>query len=462
MSRKSNLNDTKHYLRESRKAILGRGGDISLTAGLKDFPEAIYNIPADNSLAFQEDSSIAYEKNVPAGAEEYALVKKVGGITTEEYSDRNLCICDGVYDLSNQGYLYLNFGVLEAGSYYLEFQGDMDVFYYSLAGDYHREDSFQKSITFNTDGNAECSITLRSEYYQNGEGNEYMSGTITGIMLCNDDEADKSYEPYFKGLQNNKPTGIESKSANLFDESAITSASNSSAAINPKFGVVENGYFKAIYGKYASGVLWHPFTMNLTAGTYTISADVYVSSVCPTLSVYLGLGKGNGSIKSAQVIPSAYDTWERLSGTVTLSSDGVYYLEAVGGGAKANYTALDVRFKDIQVQRGDTATEFHPFTTEPIDTIEIPKEVQDLDGFGLGIDGAYNNHIVWRNGKVFYIQMIDDELNILETPIETDITHLFTDTSPFLKVQGGGSVVYNNERKESVPSTIKYVRKVGT
>jgi hypothetical protein len=49
----------------------------------------------------------------------------------------------------------------------------------------------------------------------------------------------------------------------------------------------------------------------------------------------------------------------------------------------------------------------------------------------------------------------------LETPIETDITHLFTDTSPFLKVQGGGSAIAHNERKEAVPSTLKYTIKVG-
>jgi hypothetical protein len=68
-------------LRQTRKAILGRGGDISATAGMKDLPLAIFNIPADSSLAYYEDGASAYKKTVPSGAEDYAQLKSVGGMT---------------------------------------------------------------------------------------------------------------------------------------------------------------------------------------------------------------------------------------------------------------------------------------------------------------------------------------------------------------------------------------------
>jgi hypothetical protein len=79
MSIKSELAKTTSYLRSARKAILGRGGEISLTAGLKDLPDAIFNIPADASLSYLTDDSVAYEKIVPTGASRFAQVNKIGG-----------------------------------------------------------------------------------------------------------------------------------------------------------------------------------------------------------------------------------------------------------------------------------------------------------------------------------------------------------------------------------------------
>lgn len=438
MSIKSELNNTKHYLMESRKAILGRGGEISLTAGLKDLPEAVWSIPADTSLAFQEDSEIAYEKIVPVGAEEYALVKRLGG------------------------------------------------------------------------------------------------------MSYKDEET--------QTLRDTKPTSLESRGAQLFDESAITGASNNKLVPTNAYGVVENGYLKAKYSSYASAVYWLPFSMKLTKGTYTISADMYVGNVCPSLTIVIGLGVERKSAITARTNLYAYDTWERKSVTITLAEDNIYYFVASGIGDSTNYTKLDVRFKDIQIQRGETATEFHPFFAEPIDTLELPEAVQSLDGWGLGISAEYNNHIEWRNGRVFYVQMVDETIlngtmswgaydsnpykycywtgikgkkigfqtsicshfnNVnrswddaivdhysdhdtlprcyfktdkptveewkaylanneiklvyaLAEPIETDITHLFTNTRSQLKVEGGGVVIANNERKEGVPSTLKYTIKVGS
>ena len=49
MSIKSELTKTTSYLREARNAIKARGGQISDTAGFKDLPEAINNIPSGSS-----------------------------------------------------------------------------------------------------------------------------------------------------------------------------------------------------------------------------------------------------------------------------------------------------------------------------------------------------------------------------------------------------------------------------
>ena len=80
---KSELEKTKEYLRQTRNAIIGRGGEISLTAGLKDLPDAILAVPQDASVAFYVDSGVAHRKSVPEGASRFAYLNRIGGMTHE-------------------------------------------------------------------------------------------------------------------------------------------------------------------------------------------------------------------------------------------------------------------------------------------------------------------------------------------------------------------------------------------
>jgi hypothetical protein len=82
-------------------------------------------------------------------------------------------------------------------------------------------------------------------------------------------------------------------------------------------------------------------------------------------------------------------------------------------------------------------------------------------------DANYGTMIVVRDLNYANAKDLQDALKGVKLiypiaePIETDITHLFTDTSPFLKVQGGGTIIVHNEQEKSVPSTIKYITKTG-
>ena len=588
MSIRSELNNSKLHIENEKKAIIARGGEISLSAGLKDVPLSIFNIPADASLNFQEDNSIAYEKAVPSNAKEYALVKSIGGMTyksnnlfdasvvptgtkngiTVEYDEETQIFTingtpTGSY--SNAGYTNLDIKGKKGDYYTIKVEvvgGSITVpESKSAVAFFGANDTLGTHTNWlqTTIANSSCkTITLPYEYitrfwFYIVEGIVFDNYKVK-VMLAQTSDTTIPYEPYFEGLRDTKPTSLESRGANLFDESTITQAASSKGVISVQYGIVENGYLKALYGKYGNAVLWYPFSMNLTAGNYTISADVYVGSACPSKTFYMGLGKGNGSTKSKYQIIPAYDVWERMSATVTLTEDGAYYFEGEGAGAQANYTALDVRFKNIIVTKGIEAVPFKPYSEEPIDTKSLPEAVQSLDGWGLGISAEYNNHIVWRNGRIIYVQMyaegrLDETLgwraytanqypegvycyyvtnakpngklgyqtsicshfnNVngvwgastgtvgdysdhssyswlyfktdkatveewksflatndvrlvyeLAEPIETDITHLFTDTSPFIKVQGGGSVIANNEREQAVPSTLKYTMRVG-
>lgn len=716
MSVKTELDKTIFNLRETRKAILARGGEIPTTAGLKDFPNAIFNIPADASLAFQEDNSLAYEKIVPSNAEEYAAVMEIGGLSIP---NNNLCIADGVYDLNGLLYFTIDLGELEAGEYHLHFEGtitgavlasidgDCDVYprelymynyegnlanidytlnvwekgmcgfklfsakadtdpstpeyeeastlngnitgimlcndsdtdksykpfsktsnlcradgyydltsrpetledqhipldlglldvgtyqlqwygdirylyYITIAGDvrkpdYHDTDLYNNYIIIEVLAESQVTVTLKSEWYEHGfEGGIAWDGAITGIMLVKIPDAESpvqglEYEPYYGPFLNIKPTSLESRGANLFDESAITYASSYNAdKANSSYGVVnkEGGYLEARRANISDTVYWYPFRKHLTADTYTISADVYIpAGKAPTLNVYIGLRSANDKSRIFALIATlnSYDVWERISVKLNVHTEDDYLcLFQPTAPSAAQGTNLDVRFKNITIVRG-TETKYIPFSAEPIDTKALPEAVQSLDGWGLGIDAEHNNHIVWRNGRIFYVRMLDEldlgdftwrlftsknyfvtyptvdkwssawdgvnmklqefttmptllcskynvdtynnvayvnlskseyvsyrtgdanygtmivvrDLNYanakdfkaamkgvkliypIAEPIETDITHLFTDTSPFLKVQGGGSIILHNKDKRAVPLTIKYVIKVG-
>lgn len=121
MSILNELEKTKAYLRHARKAILGRGGEISATAGLKDLPGAIFNIPADSSLAYYTDDASAYRKTVPSGVEEYAQLMSVGGMTRIEISPNLVeeASANGVAcsPRCNEQELYLTETILHEGWY---------------------------------------------------------------------------------------------------------------------------------------------------------------------------------------------------------------------------------------------------------------------------------------------------------------------------------------------------------
>lgn len=240
-----------------------------------------------------------------------------------------------------------------------------------------------------------------------------------------------------------KTTSIESRRrVNLFDESAITYASKLSGLIDSELGVVENGYLKAKYAKYANTVLWGPFKMHLTAGTYTISADMYLGSSATSKIMYLGLAKGYSTLtETVAITMSSYDVWERRSVTVTLTEDGDYYLEAEARGSAENYTNLDARFKNILVTREN-------IIEEPIATFEIPKAIRNREGYGS--DGSYIDF----DRKVFV--NADGEEEDIAAELTSDEDFLFIEVLPL------GTLRFVNEdgTETPVPSTITYQKKL--
>lgn len=102
---------------------------------------------------------------------------------------------------------------------------------------------------------------------------------------------------------------------------------------------------------------------------------------------------------------------------------------------------------------------------EMVDFKEIPEVVRKLDGYGIGNSDFYNS-IVYQNGRWWFWRrsvMNGEDIYHLIPYKDTDITDDMQ-MDPFIKVKGGGAVVFYNTDGQAViaPSTLKYLVKAGT
>jgi hypothetical protein len=586
MSIKSEVNKAFAFVQDTKKAIISRGGNLSPNAGFKDLPDAIWNIPINVSLSYVEVEDVSYIQSVPSDVEKKALVMSLGGMSYKQVS-ANLCKADGYYNLSeitakqlaetdypHHNCIDLDFGELDAGVYHLKVYGNYTNFYGitgSLGCDYNGPldqgyDYNKHDFSFIVTKKTQVRIQLGSNYnYDFGAIDEYepqnipnycFYGEITGIMLIKiSDEVPEdtwdflnslvpdtslAYEPYHPPmLVSAKPTSLESRGANLWSPFASQMLSGVTLT------VYENGIY-TLNGTATSSVNF-AIRRTLKAGYYTMCD--YAEGIFPPNSMGRTVVAAESGGASSTLLSIGNEKAGSTVVTAELAQDSEVSLRIRIHKA---HTYNNCILKPM-LNRGTEASPFVPFSAEPIDTKALPESVQSLDGWGLGIDAEYNNHIEWRNGRVFYVReveeiVVDGKVNkvsyvgksgdlyygMLQTisttkptinvicshfvgnrtaalgnayiagaeamslimfnpnqtlttnelwnewlirqtdsgnpvkvvyalaePIETDITHLFADTSPFLKVQGGGSITFHNEHELAVPSKIKYIRKVG-
>lgn len=386
---------TDVYVQRSKKAIIGRGGTISSDAGIEDLPDAIFNIPADASLAHYTDDDIAYRKNVPVGSAEYALLKSVGGMT---YKSNNLIPFpyvrmnsteNGVnFSTNDDGAISLNGTsnssnvsnialinssapiTFEAGTYtFRQNRSNTDSNAYMVWAakeegantQYLYEDvvkTFSKPFTLwcaiQIKGNATVNTVFRPMFYK---------GTAT-----------LPYERFFEGLRDSKVTEIVSVGANLLSypyaqttktEDGITFTDNGDGS------VTLNGTATATFFVILSK------NIKVEDGTYTVGK---ISNASNKSGVYAQL--------FYKASDGSYPTWNVSNQpvTLTLSKDIAYSLQLV---VEKGITVSNVTVYPM-LNGGSTAAPYVPYRDEPIATKPIPKALQDLDGWGRGIESAHN------------------------------------------------------------------------
>ena len=454
-----------------------------------------------NIYDFITDDSAAYKKTVPSTSLPYAMIEKVGGAVDFDgdsttiftspydiyYNESELTVdwdqtgaytFSGLLGESAEVVIYdVNFPEpISAGTYEFYLEGDgtnwsiwnADIEVYEADSDYTY--LYSDSVRFTDD--ARMSFTLEKD------GMYILRfSTISAVGEIGTITVTPKLVKKGVGITRSPVTAIEIHGENLFNESAITQAANSKAEANTACGVVENGYLRAKYGAYGFSVLWLPFKMSLDVGRYTVSADVYVGSSAPSLTGYIGLSAGTEgtNLKRGRFDCSAYDMWERKTVTVAITESGDYFFTGCGNGAAGNYTNLDVRFKNIQVEKSNTATDFSPYLAT---IYNIPQEVLDLKDqdeqpiYGIGINDTLYNYIDFENKTL--VRMVGQRMWELEDEERSDIlTDAITTIYPLdevdvvdisqyltldgdIEVEGNGTIVFENELKLDVPSTITY------
>lgn len=429
------INELSADLARTRKAIIGRGGEIPLNSGLKDFPEAIYNIPADASLAYQTDESSAYRKIVPEGAEKYAQIGRIGGMT---YKTKNLMVYpyqhttrthNGIaYTDNGDGTITAN-GTADGNSYF-EFcytwgkcylpSGD---YYFSGCASGGSSSSYYINIAFknadgetifdNFDTGAGRAISLTETAVKIYCRLIISSGTtITNLVfkpMLNSGASTLPFEQYYEGLRNSKVSSLTSNG---------TSGETISTLDIPETVKSKDGYGEGVNNTYYDYLEWRNgrcyFVRTCTKLVFDGTEGWYTGSFGKE-SQFFALEKIPLGISTTAGLMNGYDKTTIGSSTTSV---GWHLL------IQANPI--------LRIRPTNVLTDFPTLAD-------------------------WKAHLAerYQNGNPL------EFVYALAEPVEEDITDLITSDN-FIEVEGGGSIEFVNEYEHSVPSTVNYIVKVGT
>lgn len=451
MSVQIKLNNSWEHLRNSRKAILARGGDISLTAGLKDLSDAIFNI-SDSSLAQAIDSSTAYRKIVPVGASPYATISKIGGMS---YKSNNLYSGEAKMDvvkISGKAVL-----VAPKDGYY-SFNCDSsnvvnpDVLWLESTGGHWIEGWFPfENIYLNKGEEVSFRFNEIPDYDENGNPNYPLSGYVTDIMI-NEGAKPLPYEPYFKGLRATKVTALKSNGAQL---------------IPFPYRIGGVGTVRTSNGVTLTVLEDSKIQLNGTASS--TATFIIMSSYSPvTGTVFLsGCDEGNDDTFGITIhFWSGNEPWQGslVAGTLahrhsplTVNAED-YGCICVYVYVQSGVTVDNVILEPM-LNYGTEAAPSKPYKADAVDTLTVPSEIISIEGYGESNPDnpeEYNYIDLLANALVLVGRVIDEEWTRFATPEVIPIK-----INKYLATEEGGSIVFDNDHEYAVPSEIKYIIKSG-
>lgn len=440
---------------------------------------------------FVTDSSMAYQKDVPAGALPYAALERVGGMTHKSenlilypyyYSSRTAAgityevDADGVITINgtataNSIFVIAQNQPFSAGSYFLSGcpkNGSTSTFaVYAVIKD-------SGAYKFDT-GNG-VAITLAQDTEVTISFIVYSGTTMTNAKvypMLNLGSAALPFEPYLEGMHHTSVKALEIEGANL---ARMTNGTHS--VLDTRAVVeIEDGTVKLVLRDYGEMEItagkFQPFTLfKLPAGTYTatLSSSNGIPPNMSFVTVQFRNVTDDKHILQANAGASANQTF-----TLTKDTDvAVAFYLWNGTGKVCDYYETIVK---LMLVRGETAMPFAPYHEK--DTF-VPPVIDEqggerVEGWGLGIsEDCYNyydfegNRYVqecrlreYREGDESNPDVVTDGTETVYKLDEPEITEM-PPTDNLIRVEAGGKITFVNEHQMAAPSTITYQIKEGT
>lgn len=341
-----------------------------------------------------QNTEHTYTKDVPEDSLPYAEVTEIGGMTrkcTNLFDSNNyfVNICDGTKN--NDGTYTVTASKMSENSY--KFEAEENTQYTFRLEVTNVTTNKVTYIQFNyTDGTRDgyevyinktgvfTKISAQNKTVQSLRFmyNDQNAFTIKDAMLNSGSEP-LPYEPYFEGLRSAPVTEVESVGVNLipfpFREGNKTQA-------GVTFTVNEDG-----------GV-----TVNGTPTGYSALAIVEKLNISHLNQFIISL---EGTVSNIVVDGTIRDAGDNSLGNIT--SDNCYTLTDY---PTAEYVNVSIKRKSDNVPCSGTiyvmlnkGSEPLPYTPYFRNTLTIPEAVQNLDGYGWGVNDEYYNYIDRKNRK---------------------------------------------------------------
>lgn len=442
----------EYNFKRSKAAVCMRGGEIDMNAEIDKLPDAILNIPIDASIGFYSDEDTAHQKTVPEGAEDYALLKQLGGMTYKcnnllpypyvatTHTNNGITFTDNgdgtitangtatkkayfkFYLPSGSTAFWTDFN-LPAGSYYLSgcpAGGSASTYRITMS----LVNAENTQLPAGDDAGKGLSFSISEDavkmYFQIEIFEGVSVSNLTFKPMLNVGTGPKPFELYYEGLRDTKVTIIKSIGRNYLNfeaalkhwESDYEKAGNSYTIVN-----LNRAYSK-------------PYVFTKNAGQYTLSVGGFEAdeTFLNTYNIKIVLGYYDGiTFKNANTI-------HFVNGDKTITSSVNTPVNAIRFDWSYSTPPDSFKISEIRINKGAVDLGFDSYSEISHD---IPPEIQSLNGYG-------------KEGFVIDLENQTSEY-------EGNVSPLPVPLEPFIKVEGGGSIEFVNEHNNAVPSKVTYV-----
>ena len=391
------------------------------------------------TFTYEENSDIAYEKDVPSGASPYAVISKVGGMSYAssnliELKDKeNTDLGNGVTYSIKDGIITLN-GTstvsnikvsipfktpLPIGTYTLKSFGDKtdgDVMGIAMQNGWQTVMQFPPiNLQYFTKTTTDLGYYF---IYNIVSGNTYTNFKIKPMLVRGSTEPTE-FVPYFEGIRDSVVTNIASQGQNLYN------LPNEVRSIYGYSIRCLNGEIYFTGQSTQNGNIRFDFEKPLPAGQYTLSMFNNYNSNYSTINYGFRCTDGSYLFRYFDKENATY------SETIPKEISSIFIGIPSTGLDLTGFTCYP-----MVVKVSTPATEFKPYK---LVNKSLPMAVKTLTDYGLGINEEYYNYIDLLNKK--YVRKVSSK--VLDETLTFKIWNSSTSSFIFEELNHSSQVIAN-------------------